>query len=189
MLHGVIKGLIMRVEQSVTQKGFTLIELLVAIGLSVMLIAAASGLFFTTLRSDSKKNYLSELKDNGDYALNQMEFLLRNGVSLERLTQGDVVCGTGMTQIVVRSIDNGVTRLYLSNGQIASESVQTGVTRYLTGGPTTASNLSFNCQQAAINTGTYIQIAFTLTYATSSGQFFTENGSNNFATTVNIRSL
>lgn len=171
------------------QKGFTLIELLVAIGLSVMLIAAASGLFFTTLRSDSKKNYLSELKDNGEYALSQMEFLLRNGVSLEPLTAGGTTCTTGMSQIVVRSIDNGVTRLYLSNGQIASESVQSGVTRYLSGGPTTASNLSFNCQQAAVNSGTYIQIAFTLTYATASGQFFTENGSSNFTTTVNIRSL
>lgn len=178
----------MSVEKTVAQQGFTLIELLVAIGLSVMLIAAASGLFFTTLRSDSKKNYLTELKDNGDYALSQMEFLLRNGVSLEPLSDGDINCGTGMNQIVVRSIDNGITRLYLSNGQIASESVQTGDTRYLTGGPTTASNLLFNCQQAAINSGTYIQIGFTLSYATASGQFFNETGSSNFATTVNIRS-
>ncbi len=172
-----------------SRRGFTLIELLVAIGLSVMLIASATGLFFSTLRSDSKKNYVTELKDNGDYALSQLEFLLRNGVSLEPLSQGDVVCGSAMTQIVVRSIDNGVTRLYLSNGQIASQSVQTGITRYLTGGPTTASNLSFNCQQAAVNTGTYIQVAFRLTYATASGQFFTENGSSDFTTTVNVRSF
>jgi hypothetical protein len=93
-----------------------------------------------------------------------------------------------MNQIVLRSIDNGLTRLYLSNGQIASESVLSGVTRYLTGGPTTATNLTFNCQQAAINTGSYIQINFTLNFATASGQFFTETGSSNFSTTVNVRS-
>lgn len=169
-------------------QGFTLIELLVAIGLSVILIAAASGLFFTTLRSDSKKNFVSELKDNGDYALSQMEFLLRNAVSLEALNSGDITCGSGMSQIVFRSVDNGITRLYLSNGQVASESVTTGVTRYLTGGPTTATNLSFNCQQAAVNSGTYIQIAFDLSYASASGQFFTESGTNSFTTTINVRS-
>jgi prepilin-type N-terminal cleavage/methylation domain-containing protein len=178
----------MPANRNISQRGFTLIELLVAIGLSVMLIAAASGLFFTTLRSDSKKNFVTELKDNGDYALSQMEFLLRNAVALEPLNSGDVSCGTGMNQIVLRSIDNGLTRLYLSNGQIASESVLSGVTRYLTGGPTTATNLTFNCQQAAINTGSYIQINFTLNFATASGQFFTETGSSNFSTTVNVRS-
>lgn len=169
--------------------GFTLIEVLVAITLSVMLIAAASGLFFATLRSDSKKTFVSELKDNGDYALSQIEFLLRNAVSLERLNPGDATCTSGMNQIVFRSIDNGVTRLYLSNNAIASESVQTGITRYLTGGPTTASNLSFNCQQSAPNIGTYISINFTLTYATTSGQFFENTGFENFTTTVNIRSF
>lgn len=173
---------------AVKQNGFTLIELLVAIGLSVMLVTAASGLFFSTLRSDSKKNFVSSLKDNGDYALSQMEFLLRNAVSLEALNQGDVTCGTGMNQIVFRSIDNGVTRLYLSNGQIASESVQTGTTRYLTGGATTATNLAFNCQQAAVNSGTYIRISFNLSYATTSGQFFTDTGSESFVTTINVRS-
>lgn len=168
--------------------GFTLIELLVAIGLSVMLVTAASGLFFSTLRSDSKKNYVTDLKDNGDYALSQMEFLLRNAVTLEKLNASDITCGQGMTQIVFRSIDNGVTRLYLSNGQIASESVQTGTTRYLTGGPTTATNLAFNCQQAAVNSGTYVSISFGLSYATMSGQFFTQQGSEQFMTTVNVRS-
>jgi prepilin-type N-terminal cleavage/methylation domain-containing protein len=171
------------------QLGFTLIEVLIAITLSVILVAAASGLFFTTLRSDSKKNYLTGLKDNGDYALSQMEFLLRNAVALERIDTGDALCTTGMTQIVFRSIDDGVTRLYLSNGAIASESVQTGTTRYLTGGATTVSNLSFNCQQPSPNAGTYIRIGFNLTYATSSGQFFSEEGSDDFYTTVNIRSL
>ncbi|MBW7955915.1 prepilin-type N-terminal cleavage/methylation domain-containing protein [Patescibacteria group bacterium] len=177
-----------QLKTPVGRRGFTLIELLVAIGLSVMLVAAASGLFFTTLRSDSKKNFVSELKDNGDYALSQIEFLLRNAVQLEPLNPGESTCGPGMNQIVFRSVDNNVTRLYLSNGQIASESVQTGITRYLTGGPTIATNLSFNCQQAAVNTGTYIQIGFTLSYATSSGQFFQDQGSENFTTTVNVRS-
>lgn len=169
-------------------QGFTLVELLVAIGLSVMLITAAAGLFFSTLRSDSKKNFVSELKDNGDYALSQMEFLLRNALSLEVQNPGDAPCTTGMNQILLRSVDNNVTRLYLSNGQIASESVQTGTVRYLTGGPTTASNLSFNCQQAAVNTGTYIRISFTLSYASNSGQFFEDSGSANFGTTINVRS-
>ncbi len=176
-------------NQLVNRSGFTLIEVLVAITLSVMLIAAAAGLFFTTLRSDSKQTFVSVLRDNGDYALSQMEFLLRNAVALDRINPGDSTCTSGMSQIVFRSVDNGVTRLYLSNNAIASESVQVGVTRYLTGGPTTASNLSFNCSQSAPNTGTYVRISFDLTYATTSGTFFEESGSQSFSTTVNIRSF
>lgn len=160
-----------------------------AITLSVILIAAASGLFFTTLRSDSKKTSVTELKDNGDYAISQIEFLLRNAITLDRISPTDPLCTTGMSQIVFRSVDNNLTRLYLSNNQIASESSATGTTRYLTGGPVAASSLVFDCQQAAQGIGTYIKISFHLAYATTSGTLSIENASDDFVTTVNIRSF
>jgi type IV pilus assembly protein PilW len=168
------------------QLGFTLIELLVAITLSVILIAAASGLFFTTLRSDSKKNFVSELKDNGDYAMNQVEFLLRNAIALELNAPGSPVCTTGMSRIALRSIDDSVTTISAQAGRIASESAYN--TKYLTGSHLSVSNLSFNCQQSSPNIGTFIKISFTMSYATNSG-YFSESGTENFATTINIRSF
>lgn len=179
--------------KKVYQYGFTLIEILVAVTLSVILLAAASGLFFATLRSDSKKNYVTDLKDTGDYAMSQIEFLLRNAVALERLNPTSPYCTAGMNEIMLRSIDNGVTTLYVEDDRIASDSVDladgtTIATRYLTGDQLAVSNLSFDCQQSSPNTGTYIKIGFTLTYASTSSQFFGDGGSEHFSTTINIRS-
>jgi prepilin-type N-terminal cleavage/methylation domain-containing protein len=179
--------------KKIYQHGFTLVEILVAVTLSVILLAAASGLFFATLRSDSKKNYVSDLKDTGDYAMSQIEFLLRNAVALERLEPTAPYCAPGMNQILFRSIDNGVTILFEEEGRIASESVNLGVagavdTKYLTGDQLTVSNLSFDCKQSSPNIGTYIKIGFTLTYASTSSMFFGDGGSENFSTTINVRS-
>lgn len=179
-------------NQLVLQRGFTLIEMLVAITLSVILLAAASGLFFTTLRTDSKKTYVTDIKDHGDYAISQIEFLLRNAITLEPVGGSGARCASGMNQILLRSIDNGLTNLSIEEGRIASESSASDgsyvATHYLTGEHIAASNLSFNCQQSSPNIGTFIQINFTLTYSTASGQFFGDGGSENFTTTINVRS-
>ena len=178
---------------TIYQHGFTLVEILVAITLSIILLAAASGLFFATLRSDSKKNYVTDLKDTGDYAMSQIQFLLRNAISLERTDPNAAFCTQGMNRIVLRSIDNGVTALFEQGGRIASQSVDPATggiisTKYLTGQHLTASSLRFNCQQASLNNGTYLDIGFTLTYATTSAQFVGDTGTENFSTTLNIRS-
>lgn len=166
--------------------------MLVAITLSVILLGAASGLFFTTLRTDSKKSYVTDIKDNGDYAISQMEFLLRNAIALEPIGGNSPRCTNGMNQILLRSIDNGLTTLFIDEGRVASESASadglTGTTHYLTGEHLTASNLSFNCQQSSPNIGTFIQINFSLTYSTASGQFYGDGGTENFTTTINVRS-
>lgn len=174
------------------QHGFTLIEMLVAITLSVILLGAASGLFFTTLRTDSKKSYVTDIKDNGDYAMSQMEFLLRNAISLEPIGGTGARCTTGMNQILLRSIDNGLTNLFIEEGRIASESTAPDgtpvTTHYLTSEQLSAANLSFNCQQSSPNIGTFIQINFSLTYSTASGQFYGDGGTEDFTTTINVRS-
>lgn len=180
-------------NQLILQRGFTLIEILVAITLSVILLGAASGLFFTTLRTDSKKSFVTNIKDNGDYAISQMEFLLRNAITLEPYDGvSGARCTNGMNQIRLRSIDNGLTYLYIDEGRIASESAASngtpGSVYYLTGENLTASNLSFNCQQSSPNIGTFIQINFSLTYATASGQFYGDGGTENFTTRINVRS-
>jgi prepilin-type N-terminal cleavage/methylation domain-containing protein len=152
----------LRFHQS--QSGFTLIEILVVVSLSVIITLAAAGLFFTTLISNSKKNVLTTIRDEGDYALSQMEFLLRNAVSLTAnpTSPTDPVCATGMSTISLKSADNGITTLSVQNSKIASQSAAVGTPVYLTSTATQLSNLSFNCEQATQNYGTYVTISFTL---------------------------
>jgi prepilin-type N-terminal cleavage/methylation domain-containing protein len=173
-----------------SQHGFTLIEILVVVSLSVIITLGAAGLFFTTLISNSKKNVLTTVKDEGDYALSQIEFLLRNAVSLQANPNSptDPICDTGMSSITLKSIDNGITTLSIQNNKIASQSASTGTPVYLTSTATQLSNLSFNCEQASQNYGTYVTISFTLS-KTSPDFNQPTPVQDTFTTSVNIRSF
>ena len=146
-------------------RGFTLIEILVVVTLSIVLMTAAAGLFFTTLISNTKKNVISVVKDEGDYASSQIEFLLRNAVSLvpDPLVANAPTCTTSMTSISFRSLDDGITTLTTLNNRIASQSATTGTPVYLTSDSVQVSQpLVFDCQQSSTNFGSYIKLSFQL---------------------------
>ena len=172
------------------QSGFTLVEILVAISLSVMLIVAAMGLFFSTLLSNTKKTVLSTIKDEGDYAINQMEFLMRNAISLEQPTDGGSICAPGRNRIAIKSLDNSITELSIQNSRIASASTNLATNRtvFLTSDDVQLSNLRFDCQNAGPFSGTFIKVSFTLRKQAveQTGQPTT---SEDFSTSVNVRSL
>ena len=140
-------------------RGYTLIELLVVVTLSVIVMLSAAGLFFTTLVSNSRKDILTSVKDEGDYAISQMEFLLRNAITL--VPPSGAGCTTGMGTIVFRNADDGVTTLTNINGQIASQSA-TGNTTYLTSKAVTLTGPTFDCSQSTGDHSTYIKISFQL---------------------------
>jgi prepilin-type N-terminal cleavage/methylation domain-containing protein len=146
-----------------TQAGFTLIELLVVVSLSVMLLLASSGLFLTFLLGNTKVARSQLVKNEGEYALSQMEFLLRNAVQLVDNGSGQV-CETGMDAITFESLDSGVTTLTAeedpidNNVKIASNS---GI--YLTSGDITLVECPiFDCSESEDKLAQYIGIRFTL---------------------------
>jgi prepilin-type N-terminal cleavage/methylation domain-containing protein len=171
------------------QSGFTLIEILVVVSLSVIITLAAAGLFFTTLISNSKKNVLTTIKDEGDYSLSQMEFLLRNAIALvpNPSSPASPTCTTGMSSITLKSYDGGTTTLSTQNNKIASQSAAAATPVYLTSTNTTLSGLSFNCEQASQNYGTYVTISFTLQKTSPDFNSPTPT-QDTFTTSVNIRS-
>lgn len=59
--------------------GFTLIEILVSLGILVIIMVVASNMFFTILKSSSKAKILTEVKQNGNYAINVMARMIRGG--------------------------------------------------------------------------------------------------------------
>jgi prepilin-type N-terminal cleavage/methylation domain-containing protein len=173
--------------------GFTLIEVIVVVALSVMITLAATSLFMTTLRASNKKVMISRVKDEGDYALSQMEFLLRNAVKLvaDPSNPAAPVCSSGSTSISFKSADGGTTTLYATNGTgsvIASKSATLANPVYLTSDAVTLTNLAFTCQQSVGSTGTYVKVSFTL--QKDSTEFNEpQPTTQDFATSVSIRNL
>jgi prepilin-type N-terminal cleavage/methylation domain-containing protein len=148
------------------QTGFTLIELLVVISLSVVIVTAAASLFYTSLVTSTKKDVLTTVKNEGDFAISQMEFLLRNAVTLvpDPANPTTAACRATGSSISFKSVDDGITTLTAINGKIASQSATSVTPSYLTSDDVTLNpiTITFSCRQSASRTGTYVTIDFTL---------------------------
>jgi prepilin-type N-terminal cleavage/methylation domain-containing protein len=145
------------------KNGFTLIELLIVVSLSVMLMLSSSALFLTFLLGSTKVSRSQIVKNEGEYAMSQMEFLLRNAVQVID-NGGGQICETGMTAIAFESFDSGVTTLSseadIGDGftKISSNS---GV--YLTSGDVEIiDGPTFDCSESTDKLTQYIGIRFTL---------------------------
>ena len=186
--------------------GFTLIELLVVAALSVIIIVGASSLFYTALISNSTKDTLTAVKQEGDFALGQMEFLLRNAVSLESKTPGSAlpICDKNMSSITFRERDERITTLgFVEDSdhitRIASSSASVSgdpKISYLTSSavqlidPINHGNATtlFDCELTS-SAGAYISIHFTLNKANTGFGADTSNETQSFNTSVNLRSF
>ncbi len=146
------------------QEGFTLLEVVVATAITVIMMIAASGLFLATVRTNTKDSQLSSVKTDGDYALSQMEFLLRNAIAVvpNPLTPVAPSCTLAMPSISFKLLDGGITTLQTTNSLIASKSSTAALPVYLSTPATTLTNLNFDCSQAGTNYGTYVTVSFTL---------------------------
>lgn len=146
-----------------TQAGFTFIELLIVVTLSVMLLLTASSLFLTLLIGSGKANSGTLIKQQGNVAMQQIDFLLRNAVDLKPNSTGQI-CEPTMTEVVIQSLDGGSTTLTArldagdSKYKIASNS------SYLTSGSVeiVGDALNITCVQGTDLLNRYLTISFTL---------------------------
>ncbi len=171
------------------QAGFTLLEVVVATSITVIMMLAATSLFLATLRSNTKDTQVTSIKQEGDYALSQMEFLLRNAISVVQDPQFPLspVCQSNMDSISFKLLDGGITTLSASNGLIASKSATAANPVYLTSPATVLTNLKFDCSQAGTNYGTYVTASFSL--AKDENNANTPNTiTQDFRTSVSVRS-
>ena len=174
-------------------RGFTLIELLVAIaiisGLGIMIAQA----FFTTTRSNTKVERLTDVKQNGDYALSIMERMVRNARVLTATCTGSGL--TPVSSVAIESPDGGTTtfQCLLDESVTRIASVSSFGTEYLTsnavslGGTTCDSDsLIFYCSSVA-QVSKALKISFSLSQkGTPTDQF--EKASTQFQTSVGLRS-
>ena len=159
------------------QKGFTLIELLVVVSLTTLLMVTAASVFVTFMIGNEKTVSTQALKSEGNYALGQMEFLLRNSLRLIPNTDG-YTCGLGMDKIAFESWDGGKTELMVENDtndddivKIASNSgiyLTSGETALVVSGSLTNNDqdpvgkLRFDCVESPDSTSKYVTISFSL---------------------------
>lgn len=178
------------------QAGFTLIELMVVITLMVMLMLTASSVLFTTLVGTGKTGTSSLIKQEGDFAIDQIEFLLRNAIDLRPAVQGDlseVTCAPSMDTITFKNYDNGITTLSLledpSEGnslKIASSSANGDA--FLTSSRVEVVNGPvFSCTQSGDGSGTHIDVQFTLRKGTPGLDQARDIIEQTFQASVNVR--
>ena len=152
-------------KQPPAQAGFTLIEILVVSGLSIMLLLTISAMFMTFLVGNSSTNIRKTLNTEGNYALSQVAFILRNAIEVNTSCTG-----VSDVQISVDSVDGGTTvfaaqdvtgpdgtttRLASNSANLTSEDVT------LTGAP------SFTCTQQG--NAKYVTVAFELRHSSMTG--------------------
>ncbi len=151
--------------------GFTLIEILVVTSLTVVLLVGTSVFFLTFLIASAKVNVQQTVKSQGNQAIGQVQFLLRNALSLEDYDNDGVICQEGMSKIDFRGADGGITVLQAvqESGiyKIASQSATTGQNYFLTSNQVDLQQLSggryleFDCYGGR-GSSYYIDVKFRL---------------------------
>lgn len=171
--------------------GFTMIELLVVVSLSVILMLAASALFLSFLLNRTKITAIKQVKDEGQYALNRMEFMIRNALEVVPTASYPTGCEPDMTEIAIRSLDGGVTTFFIeedsSDGHVKIAS-NSGV--YLTSATVSIlDDLRFSCTQPGDESIQHVGIFFTLRRGTPGLSDTREMAESEFQTSVSVRSL
>jgi prepilin-type N-terminal cleavage/methylation domain-containing protein len=98
------------------KSGFTLIEILVSLGILGIVAVIGSQMFFAILKGSTKSRVLSEVKQNGNYALSVMSRMVRNARSIPGCS------GTSSNSLSIVSPDKEITEFKCADEKIASKS-------------------------------------------------------------------
>lgn len=159
------------------KKGTSIIELVVVIGLISLLSLAMSAIMLTTIVSSNRVRRLTQIKQAGDIALNQVQTLIRNSRQIGACSSDNNILTTinpdgGVTDIMLED-DLGVNRLASNSGI------------YVTPSNLTISNFDITCEPNDTEP-VLIKISFDMTQTSSSGNS-REDASIHFETTTGIR--
>jgi len=155
----------MRVAKSEELKaknlGYTLIELMIVVTVMAVVAVVAVNLFLSTLIGGGKSRALSVVKQNGDFALTQMEKMIRNAKELTTNNEG-FVCDTDMNSLGVINSDGGVTIFAVEGERIASNSGLFLTSSEVKVDSDAAKTLSFDCSRSDTGMPDFVEISFTL---------------------------
>ncbi len=149
-------------------------------------------MFMTFLIASNKASISQRVKSEGESALSQIEFLMRNTKRLVPGLDGATTCNNDsenpMTNIALEGLDGYVTTLQAypeEDPKIASHSTAIDDYYYLTSDETTLSNLNFTCLNGAEGSY-YVGVSFDLKIGTGEEEG-RETAIENFQTGVTLR--
>ncbi len=172
-------------------QGFTLIEIIITTSIIAILGVVITQVLSTTTRTNTKVGIMSDVKQNGDFALIMMERLIR---SARQVTSSCSEAGDTLDSVILENTDGNTTTLTCAyDGSVTRvASVSAIGTSYLTGTNVTlggsscsGSTLLFTCKGIQGVTQA-ISIGFTLTQGNAS-QFISEQSMTPFQSTVMVR--
>ncbi|RJQ37114.1 type II secretion system protein [Candidatus Microgenomates bacterium] len=211
-----IKNLKLKIKNS--SEGFTLIELLAVVVVFMSIGIIVTSILFSSLRGSSKTNAITTVRQNGNYALIQMEKMLRNARKFEGVSETDTVGSyiTNCTQVIpdppaptptpvayrfikITSFDNRQTTFACcpassDPAMISSSSASPACSNkvnLLDQNAVSLSDCKFTCTQASVSEFPIISIDFSLNTA-GSNLLYEKKASDSdipFQTSVMMRNL
>lgn len=120
-------SIIKRRQTASTQGGFTLIELLLYVALIGILLGAVTALFGMVADARLKNQSMSEVNDQGTYAMDFMAQIVRNATSISSpaaaatsSTGFTVVVPTGSLSPTIFSVSSGVLQVKEGTGAVTA---------------------------------------------------------------------
>ncbi|MCX6792392.1 MAG: type II secretion system protein [Candidatus Gottesmanbacteria bacterium] len=163
-------------------QGFTLMEILISVGILAIVATLLAQVLFTTAHVNKKTEILTDIKQDGNFALDIIGRMVRSAKSIDKCLLGE---------LDITNPNNNVTIFTCDAGRIASESAShppvyltsANVTLSSSGGNNcTDSSLAFSCPLAEGQ----VTIKFTLGQLGVAGSAY-ESGSAAFESTVRMR--
>jgi len=148
----------------VNKSGFSLIELIVVIGLLSLLMMAISSTMLMSIISSNRLRIATSTKQAGNYALGQMQILIRNARSIKECIP---------SKLTIQNLDGDQTIFTVIDNHVASNSA------YLTPDDFSVSALSFSCDSPDL---TLVNLSFNL-----QDNHSTSNPTLHLETSVNLR--
>lgn len=168
-----------------TQNGFTLLEMAIAAGIIAIMGSVIAQTFFTATKSQGKRDVISEVKQNGDFALSVMERMIRTAAGVTSSCSG-----ASAKSITIQNKDLGTTTFdNLTVGSVVRiASVSASGTSYLTTPSVTVTSTVTNFFTCSAIGGVprSVAISFTLSQA-ASGVPADQTASTAFQSTVVLR--
>lgn len=161
---------------ALNKPGFSLIELIVVIGLLSLLMLAISSTMLMTIVSSNRIRTSAKVKQAGNYAIGQMQSLLRSAKTVISCTSPESIVfinyDGGQTELLAQADANNLTRIASNSGT------------YLTPDNLSTTNFSLTCEPSDADPS-LVKISFDLEDTVATREL--ENPLLHFETSVSLR--
>lgn len=160
--------------------GYSLLEVMIGMGIFAVLALASTNLFFSTTVGSTKDSTIRAVKQNGEFALSQIEASLRGAKGLATNQEGQE-CVSDMRSVSVLNLDDSVTEWEVNQDRIRVDG------EYVTADDVgvVGNRMYVNCSYDSGSNGYYVHVRFSLARTSQDKQ--EEAYNETFETGVSLR--